>query len=261
MHQQVMRFVNRLIWIKVCQGRFCNTEPIHNIQQLQERTDMKHTPAVTPCSILRQGLSIAFLGLGVVCSAQAASDQPWMVRVRAVNMDMANQSTPIPALGVTASDTLEVSNKTIPELDISYFFTPNWAAELVLTYPQKHDVTLVNNGTRTSLGTFKHLPPILSLQYHFKPGARFQPYAGLGVNYTRISSVKLAAGAQPLELEGHSTGLAFNLGADYHLQDSMYLNVDIKKVQLRSDVLANGNVVSTAKLDPLLVGVGIGWRF
>ena len=204
---------------------------------------------------------MALLGLGLACSAQAAVDQPWMVRVRAVNMNMANQSDSIPALGVTAMDTIEVNDKTIPEVDISYFFTPNWAAELVLTYPQKHDVTLVNNGTRTTLGSFKHLPPVLSLQYHFTPGARFQPYVGLGVNYTKISSVKLAAGAQPLQLEGHSTGLAFNLGADYHLQDNMYLNVDIKKVQLRSDVLANGNVVSKVRVDPLLVGVGIGWRF
>ena len=222
---------------------------------------MKHTTHNQAPSVLKTGLAMALLGLGLASSARAAVDQPWMVRVRAVNMNMANQSDSIPALGVTAMDTIEVNDKTIPELDISYFFTPNWAAELVLTYPQKHDVTLVNNGTRTALGTFKHLPPVLSLQYHFKPGAKFQPYAGLGVNYTKISSVKLAAGAQPLELEGHSTGLAFNLGADYHLQDNMYLNVDIKKVQLRSDVLANGAVVSKAKLDPLLVGVGIGWRF
>lgn len=222
---------------------------------------MNHTSSTRSNCLLKQGLSIAFLGLGLACTAQAAVDQPWMVRVRAVNMDMANQSDSIPALGVTAKDTIEVSDKTIPELDVSYFFTPNWAAELVLTYPQKQDVTLVNNGTRTALGTFKHLPPVLSLQYHFKPGAKFQPYAGLGVNYTKISSVKLAAGAQPLELEGHSTGFAFNLGADYHLQNNLYLNVDIKKVQLRSDVLANGTVVSKAKLDPVLVGVGIGWRF
>lgn len=222
---------------------------------------MKYTTHNQAPSALKNGLAMTLLGLGLACSAQAAVEQPWMVRVRAVNMNMANQSDSIPALGVTAMDTIEVNDKTIPELDISYFFTPNWAAELVLTYPQKQDVTLVNNGTRTNLGTFKHLPPILSLQYHFKPGAKFQPYAGLGVNYTKISSVKLAAGVQPLELEGHSTGLALNLGADYHLQDNMYLNVDIKKVQLRSDVLANGNVVSKAKLDPLLVGVGIGWRF
>lgn len=193
--------------------------------------------------------------------AAAAVDQPWMVRARAVHMSMANQSDPIPALGVTANDTIEVSNKTIPEVDISYFMTPNWAAELVLTYPQKHDVTLVNNGTRTPLGTFKHLPPTLTLQYHFHPGQTFQPYVGAGLNFTDISKVKLAAGAQPLTLENNSLGLAVGAGFDYKLQDNLYLNVDIKKVQIRSDVMANGTVVSSAKLDPVLLGIGLGWRF
>ena len=56
-------------------------------------------------------------------------------------------------------------DKTIPELDISYFFTPNIAAELVLTVPQEHRVYL--NGT--DIGSFKHLPPTLTLQYHFMP--------------------------------------------------------------------------------------------
>ena len=63
---------------------------------------------------------------------------------------------------------MHVSSKTIPEIDISYFFTPNIAAELILTYPQKHDVTLDGN----NIGTFKHLPPTLSLQYHFMPEKR-----------------------------------------------------------------------------------------
>lgn len=200
-------------------------------------------------------------GLFALNSAQAAQEEPWMVRVRAVHMDMANKSDPIPALGVTDPNTVNVSNKTIPEVDISYFFTPNWAAELVLTYPQQHDVTLVTGGTSTSLGNFKHLPPTLSLQYHFRPGETFQPYAGLGVNYTHISGVRLAAGAQPLELENHSLGLAMGVGADYRLTDTMYLNVDVKKIQIRSDILANGTAVSKAKLDPLLIGVGLGWRF
>lgn len=206
------------------------------------------------------GSMLALASLGCV-TAQAAVEDPWMVRIRAVHMDMANESNPIPALGVTANDTVHVSNKTIPEIDISYFFTPNWAAELVLTYPQRHTVSLVNNGTVTPLGSFKHLPPVLTLQYHFSPGASFQPYAGLGVNYTNISSVKLAAGAQPLDLENNSVGLALNAGFDYKLDKSMYLNVDMKKVQLRSDVLANGSAVSKVKVDPLLIGVGVGWRF
>ena len=220
-----------------------------------------HLHSTTPrLTKVLNGTILALTSLGCV-AAHAAMEEPWMVRVRAVHMDMANESTPIPALGVTASDTVHVSNKTIPEIDISYFLTPNWAAELVLTIPQKHTVTLANNGTVTPLGSFKHLPPVLTLQYHFSPGSTFQPYAGVGVNYTKISSVKLAAGAQPLDLENNSIGLALNAGFDYRLDKAMYLNVDVKKVQLRSDVLANGNAVSKVKLDPLLIGVGIGWRF
>jgi outer membrane protein len=194
-------------------------------------------------------------------TAQATVEQPWMVRVRAVQLDMQSKSDPIPALGVTRRDTIHVSDEIIPEVDISYFFTPNWAAELVLTYPQKHEVILQNNGASTPLGTFKHLPPILTLQYHFQPSSTLKPYLGVGLNYTAISSTNLAAGAQALNLEDHSIGLALNAGADYKLTEKTYLNFDIKKVQIRSDVLANGATVSKLKLDPWVIGVGLGWRF
>ena len=78
----------------------------------------------------------------------------------------------------------------MPEFDITYFFTPNIAAELILTYPQKHDVELGGTG----IGSVKHLPPTLTLQYHFNPTGTIRPYVGLGANYTRFSSVDLDAG-------------------------------------------------------------------
>ena len=89
--------------------------------------------------------------------AATAQESPWQVRARAVYLDPADKSAPV--AGVGASDRITVSDKTIPEVDISYFFTPNWAAELVLTYPQKHDVYLDGG----KIGTFKHLPPSLLL--------------------------------------------------------------------------------------------------
>ena len=48
---------------------------------------------------------------------------------------------------------------------------------------------------------------------------------------------------------------------DIALGKSLYLNFDLKKVQLRTDVLAAGVKVSQFKVDPLLAGVGLGWRF
>jgi outer membrane protein len=178
--------------------------------------------------------------------AQAAKEGPWMVRVRAVNLDMANKD------GTNLG--LSVNNKVIPEVDISYFFSKNVAAELVLTVPQKQDVRL--NGA--NIGTFKHLPPTLLVQYHWDMGS-YKPYVGAGVNYTKISSVNILGGAA--KLESSSTGLALQAGVDIPMGNGMYFNFDVKKVQIRTDVFVGPANAGNLKLDPVLVGVGLGWRF
>lgn len=178
---------------------------------------------------------------------------PWLVRVRAVNISPDNKSDPVG--GVGAADRLTVSSRTIPEIDISYFFTPNIAAELVLTYPQKHDVRL--DGQK--IGTFKHLPPTLLLQYHFTPKSRFSPYVGAGINYTRISDVHLLNDSA--SLDGNSVGGALQLGMDVKLDRHWMINFDIKKVQISSDVKVGGTRISSVKIDPWLFGVGVGYRF
>ena len=108
-------------------------------------------------------LALAALGFAGHALAQQS---PWLVRARAVHLNMADKSEAIPALGVGA-DQITVNNKTIPELDITYFVTPNIAAELILTVPQKQTVSVAG----TDVGTFKHLPPTLTVQYHFSPAA------------------------------------------------------------------------------------------
>ncbi|MBW9335032.1 OmpW family protein [Herbaspirillum sp. RU 5E] len=181
------------------------------------------------------------------------AQSPWLVRVRAVNLSPDNKSDQVGGTG--ASDRISINNKVIPEFDVSYFFTPNIAAELVLTYPQKQDVRLDGN----KIGTFKHLPPTLTLQYHFMPEAAFSPYVGAGINYTRISSVNLANG---LQLDNSSVGGALQIGADYKINKNWLINFDIKKVQISSDVkTASGTKVSNVKIDPWLIGVGVGYRF
>ena len=186
-------------------------------------------------------------------SLNAMAETPWLVRARAVYVDPADKSDPVG--GVGASDRIHVSDKTIPDVDISYFFTPNIAAELMLTYPQKHTVYLDGS----AIGTFRHLPPGLIAQYHFAPDARFSPYVGLGVNWTTFSRNKMLGGAASLEHD--SVGPVAQAGLDVKLGGPWSLNFDVKKVRLRSDVLINGVKASTAKVDPVLLGVGIGYRF
>ncbi|MEO6921666.1 MAG: OmpW family outer membrane protein [Collimonas sp.] len=197
-------------------------------------------------------LALSALAL-VLAGNSMAQESPWQIRLRADYLKPANKSDPIG--GVGASDRLQVNNKTIPEVDITYFFTPNWATELVLTYPQKQNVSLDGK----NIGSFKHLPPTLTLQYHFLPQAQFSPYLGAGVNYTRISNVDLLNGAG--SLDNSSWGLALQAGLDYKLDKNWSLNLDVKKIQIRSDVYAGGEKISRVQIDPWLIGMGVGYRF
>ena len=197
------------------------------------------------------------LAVAVLCALTSGAafaqqaESPWLVRVRAVHLDSANKDST--GLG------LSVNNKTIPAVDISYFFNKNVAAELILTVPQKHDLRA--NGT--NIGSLKHLPPSLLLQYHFDaPG--FKPYVGVGVNYTRFSGVRfdpaVAAALNP-SIDKNSFGGALQVGVDIPLSKNLYLNFDVKKVYIKTDVFSGGVKQGTFKVDPVLVGVGLGWRF
>ncbi|MDR6215789.1 OmpW family protein [Paracidovorax wautersii] len=206
------------------------------------------------------------LAVAVLCAmtsgaafAQQADVGPWQVRVRALHLDSDNGGSTNPNLG------LSINDKTFPEFDISYFFSPNFAAELILTYPQKHD--LRSNGALGNLGkigSLKHLPPTLTAQYHFTNFGAFKPYVGAGVNYTRFSSVRfdpaVDAALQP-SVKKNSFGGALQIGFDYALDKNWSLNFDVKKVYIKTDVRSAGTKVGTFKVDPLLVGVGVGYRF
>lgn len=195
------------------------------------------------------------VGAAMLASGMAyAEEGPWLIRLRALNMNVSNDAS-------TALGTVSVNDKTFPEIDFTYFFTKNIAAELVLTYPQKHDVRL--NGS--NIGSLKHLPPVLSLQYHFMPDAAFRPYVGAGINYTRFMSVNLpnvGGAVGQLDVDRNSVGLSVQVGADFKLSDNVFLNLDVKKVKISTDIKSSGlGKITTFDLDPLLVSVGVGYRF
>ena len=205
----------------------------------------------SPFNRIRFFMKKNLLAVAVLCALTSGAafaqqaESPWLVRVRAVHLDSANKDST--GLG------LAVNNKTIPEVDITYFFNKNIAAELVLTVPQKHTLS----AGATNIGTLKHLPPSLLLQYHFDaPG--FKPYVGAGINYTRFSSVNLPAG---VDIDRNSWGGALQVGVDVPLSKNLSLNLDVKKVYIKTDVFAGGAKAGTFKVDPVLVGVGLGWRF
>ena len=199
---------------------------------------------------MKKQITLAAVALCTLMSgasmAQQTTEGPWLVRARAVHLDSANKDS----TGLN----LSVNDKWIPEVDITYFFNKNIAAELILTVPQRH--TLSAGGT--AIGSLKHLPPSLLVQYHFTDLPGFKPYVGAGVNYTRFSSIRLPAG---VDVDRNSFGGALQLGVDIPVAKDVYLNFDVKKVYIKTDVSAAGNKIGTFKVDPVLFGIGLGWRF
>ena len=185
----------------------------------------------------------------LLSGAVSAEQSLWMLRARAVGLDMSNKDST--ALG------LSVNNKTIPEIDISYFINKNVAVELILTVPQKQTVN--SAALATDIGTFKHLPPVITLQYHFDNFAGFKPYVGAGLNYTQITQVNLLDGGA--NINSNSWGGALQAGIDFPIDKNLSFNIDIKKINLKTDVYVGGANKGVLKLDPTLIGVGLGYRY
>jgi outer membrane protein len=184
-------------------------------------------------------------------AAQSGDTGNWLVRGRALYLDSANKDST--GLG------LSVNNKLFPEVDISWFATPNLAVELILTYPQKHDIR--SNGV--VIGELKHLPPTLLGQYHFTGLGGFRPYVGAGLNVTFISGVKFVPAVQAAlnpRVEKRSVGFAVQAGVDVPV-GGWLLNVDVKKVRLEADIFAGSTKAGVFKIDPTLFSVGLGKRF
>jgi outer membrane protein len=202
---------------------------------------------------MKKILIAAAVGM-LVAGQVAAQESPWLVRARAVHLESVNDTT-----GTVHDLGVNVNNKWLPEVDISYFLNKNVAAELILTVPQEHTVS----DTSGALGTFKHLPPTLTLQYHFTDLGAYKPYVGAGLNYTKISSVSLnKTGVGALTLDNSSFGAALQAGVDIPLDKQWSLNVDVKKVYIKTDVYtAAGANLGTLKLNPVLFGAGVGYRF
>lgn len=186
----------------------------------------------------------ALLSLGTV--AQAAQGD-WLARARIIHINPDASSSAL---------NLDVNSKTTIEADFSYFVTNNLALELILA-TKKHQVTAGG----VPVGDVKHLPPTLTLQYHFLPQGTFRPYLGAGLNYTRFYDVNLGGGT--LTVDKSSWGGALQAGADIQITKALFLNVDVKRIWMDTEVksVATGATLANLKINPWIFGVGIGIKF
>ncbi|GLT23019.1 outer membrane protein [Zoogloea oryzae] len=196
--------------------------------------------------------ALAALSAGAV----QAQESPWMVRARAVYLSWDNGNAD--GLQNAGVGTVSADKRWIPEVDISYFFTKNIAAELVLTYPQDVDIKTAALG---GIGHVQALPPSLLLQYHFTDLGAFKPYVGLGLNYTIFTKDSFNTALGKVSVDGSSWGLAAQVGMDYAIDKKWSINLDAKYIQMDTDVKLGGTKIGKLDLNPITYGVGIGYRF
>lgn len=190
-----------------------------------------------------------------------------IVRGRIISVNPQDDSSTISLDGVSAAgSSATVDSDIMPEVDFTYMIDPHWALELILAYTE-HDV----DTSLLGLGNFvetKVLPPTLTLQYHFAPTSNVRPYVGAGINYTHFFDSQVRGG---LDIPGSdididdSWGLAAQAGVDIDLNETWFVNFDVKYIDIDADAHIKDSVVSDIKvdidIDPIVWGIGIGRVF
>lgn len=222
-------------------------------------------------------VAVGALGLATAVTIPAAQAEQgdWLIKGGATMVSPKSDNLKlgdlgdIEGVGVVTDATLNVDDATSFGFTITYMYTDNWGVELLAAVPFKHDIKLsaaIDGQTGSvKIGETEHLPPTLSLQYHFMPDQMFSPYVGVGANWTIFSGEKLdpVLGAK-LSLSD-SFGFAGQLGADINLGDKWLVNIDVRYIQIETDAKITDDVstekIGTVKIDPFVYSIMIGYRF
>jgi outer membrane protein len=182
-----------------------------------------------------------------------------LARARLAAVIPENFSSSISVIG----GNVQATTAYIPELDLSYFLTPNIAVEAIAG-TSRHEVSANNSilGPKVDVGSVWVLPPTVTLQYHRQFGD-FIPYAGAGltVMFFYDSHVNSAGG---ITKAGYDTGVgpALDAGFDYVIAPNWVANIDVKQMFVSTTAhINNGSIIAKTALSPTVVALGIGYRF
>lgn len=156
--------------------------------------------------------------------------------------------------GTVAGAAATVDEDTQLTFTAEYFIRDNIGIELLAATPFKHDV-FVGGGYAA---TVKHLPPTLSVNYHFPVQGKFKPFVGAGINYTTFFEESSPLGKVSLD---DSFGVAVQAGADYMISDRGALRFNVRWIDIDTDVKVGGVSAGTAKIDPIVIGMSYVHRF
>lgn len=206
----------------------------------------------TASPLLLTGLAAALALAAAPAMAQSKGD--WTVAAGA------HQVAPKSSNGTLAGGLqVDVGNDIKPTITGEYFIADNLGIEVLAALPFKHDINIAGLGR---VGSTRHLPPVVSLQYHFNSQGQVSPFVGLGLNYTTFFSEHTggALAGSKLKLED-SWGLAAHAGLDFKVSDNGALRVDVRWIDIDSTVKLDGQKLGKVNIDPLAYGVAYVFKF
>lgn len=190
------------------------------------------------------------LALALAGSAGTVQAADWIVRVGGHYVDPKSDNHPVVSVDSGQSLTFNAT----------YLFAPNWGVELLAAWPFSHDITLNADGSK--VGETKHLPPTLSLQYHFLPDGKIRPYVGAGLNATIFFDEKTTGALDGTDLKlDDSFGVAGQVGVDFAVSDDWFVNVDVRWFDIDTDASLDGTGIGSVAIDPWAYGLSVGRRF
>lgn len=189
------------------------------------------------------------LGAAAFNTANAWDQGDWLIRAGASYVDPKSNNHEIVSVDSGSSFTF----------NFTYMMTDAWAVEVLAAWPFKHDINLLDG---TEVASTKHLPPTFSLQYHWAPLSKFQPYVGLGLNYTIFFDTKTTGPLTGVDLDlGNSLGLAGDIGADLMLNDNWFLNASIRYIDIETKAKLDGVSIGKVNISPWVYSANVGFRF
>lgn len=213
-------------------------------------------------------ISVGFL-TGFSDASFAIEKGDWLLRLRGIVVAPTDESTGGIRPDLTTTG-LEAQAAVVPEVDITYMVTDNIGIELIAaTSNHDFDATGALSNLNESASAWL-LPPTLLVVYHFLPRNNIRPYIGAGINYTitygenASASLENALGG-PTDVDAdNSFGFAIQAGVDIDINDRWFFNADVKYIDMSVDIdLTTAGTVRTIEvgLDPIIFGVGVGYRF
>ena len=192
--------------------------------------------------------------------ALAQSAGTWTVGIGAHNVAPKSDNGTLTATPL-GNLKMDVGSNVRPTITGEYFLKDNLGVEVLAALPFQHDISVVGVG---KVGSTKHLPPTVSLQYHFGQG-KVKPFVGIGVNYTTFFSSKAEGAIAGANLDlSDSWGLAAHLGVDFKVGEKGAIRIDYRKIDIDTKVKLNGanlGTKNTVNIDPSVYGIAYVFSF